>query len=184
MAVSTSISGAMERIACQSTAGAYAPSGITNIFTCMSNELSSAKLLYCPSDSGSSRNYATNFGQLADAAPGATKTDGTNCISYFVCGDAVETYPQMILDGDRNIGVGATAGSPPADTITKVSGQQYVASSTTEWAWTANDLHLRVGNAGFADGSVQELSVAGLASALADATNGTPWAGPYYNFPQ
>ena len=32
----------------------------------------------------------------------------------MVCGDAFESYPQMILDGDRNIGT-ATAQSTTAD---------------------------------------------------------------------
>jgi prepilin-type processing-associated H-X9-DG protein len=52
------------------------------------------------------------------------------------------------------------------------------------WAWTANDLHLKVGNIGFADGSVAEESASGLENALVLATNGTPWGIQYFNFPQ
>ena len=53
MAVSTSIGGAQERIACSANnnGGAYAVSGITNIFTCCSNEMSTTKIFWCPSDS-------------------------------------------------------------------------------------------------------------------------------------
>ena len=39
-------------------------------------------------------------------------------MSYFVCGDASEAYPQMILDGDRNIGTTATQNTPATTTNT------------------------------------------------------------------
>ena len=104
MAVSTQKGGAMEDINSANQTGAYPPSGITNVFCVMSNELSTPKLLYCTSDSsGAGRGAATNFPQLGYVAPNGGQ-QGTNCISYFVCGDAADTYPQMILDGDRNLG--------------------------------------------------------------------------------
>jgi hypothetical protein len=43
---------------------------------------------------------------------------------------------------------------------------------------------LRVGNAGMADGSAQQLTVAGLQTALGTATNGATTMSPWYNFPQ
>jgi prepilin-type N-terminal cleavage/methylation domain-containing protein/prepilin-type processing-associated H-X9-DG protein len=186
MAVSTSIGGAQERIACSANAvpGAYAPSGITNIFTCCSNEMSTTKIFWCPSDS--SRTYASNFTELGVLTP-TIGGAGTNAISYFVCGDASETYPQMVLDGDRNIG---TTSSAPAGAIVMNNGYSLspTAGSTSapgpSWAWSANDLHLKVGNVGFADGSVAEESGSGLQNALAYATNGTPYAVQWFNFPQ
>src|SRR5580698_5676305 len=49
MAVSTSIGGARERISCSAntTPANYAPEGITNIFTCCSNEMSTTKIFWC-----------------------------------------------------------------------------------------------------------------------------------------
>jgi prepilin-type processing-associated H-X9-DG protein len=56
-------------------------------------------------------------------------------------------------------------------------------ANNSSWAWSANDLHLKVGNIGYADGSVAEVSVSGLQSSLILATNGTPWLSQYFNFP-
>jgi hypothetical protein len=97
----------------------------------------------------------------------------------------------MVLDGDRNLGTTATA---PAQAINMNNGYALgpAQGGTTvvgfapgpSWAWSANDLHLKVGNIGLADGSVEEQSANGLQNALAYATNGTPWAIQYFNFPQ
>jgi prepilin-type N-terminal cleavage/methylation domain-containing protein len=173
MAISTLYNGSKEKIWCaantaQPTAATY---GITNIFVVMSNELSTPKVLFCPSDNV--RNYTTNFTAL--------HYNDQN-MSYFVCGDAVETYPQMILDGDRNIGT-ATAANIPA-TITNTLGLQWTGDPAAMWAWSGVDMHLRVGNVGMADGSAQQLTVAGLQTALGTATNGASATSPYYNFPQ
>jgi prepilin-type processing-associated H-X9-DG protein len=42
---------------------------------------------------------------------------------------------------------------------------------------------LKVGNVGYADGSVAEVSASGLQQSLVLATNGTPWVSQYFNFP-
>jgi prepilin-type N-terminal cleavage/methylation domain-containing protein/prepilin-type processing-associated H-X9-DG protein len=193
MAVSTSAGGAQEKISCtaNATPGAYTPEGMTNIFTACSNELSTTRILMCPSDN--TRASATNFTQLGVPPGGSlgasTSGNGTNAISYFVCGDASETYPQMVLDGDRNIG---TAATPPAQWIMMNNGFALAPAAPSggvtwapgpSWAWSANDIHLKVGNIGFADGSVSEVSASGLQNALAYATNGTPYAVQYFNFP-
>jgi len=173
MAVSTLKNGAEEKIWCAAnTTQPNATSfGLTNVFVVMSNELSTPKVLYCPSDN--IRVATTNF----------TALNGNNAnLSYFVCGDAVESYPQMILDGDRNIGT-ATAQNIPA-TVTNLVGVQWTGSTAAWWAWSAVDLHLRVGNLGMADGSAQQTTVAGLQTALATATNGSATQFPWYNFPQ
>jgi prepilin-type N-terminal cleavage/methylation domain-containing protein len=170
MAVSTLHNGAQDRIY-SASGSAPAGYGITNVFTCMSNELSTPKVLMCPSDN--TRNATTNFAALKN---------NNVAMSYFVCGDAIETYPQMILDGDRNIGT-ATAQNIPAS-ITNVLGMQCPAPTFLWWAWSAVDLHLRVGNIGMADGSAQQVTVAGLQTALGTATNGAASQYPWYNFPQ
>jgi prepilin-type N-terminal cleavage/methylation domain-containing protein len=176
MAVTTDKNGAKDKI----YTGGVAPSagyGITNIFTCMSNELSTPKVLFCPSDSV--RNYTTNFAMM---------TFNDKNMSYFVCGDAAEAYPQMILDGDRNIGTATGQGLPANGTNSSIVGPTTTLSSwpggAQWWAWTAVDLHLRVGNLGMADGSAQQATIAGLETALSTATNGAPNLNPSYNFPQ
>jgi prepilin-type N-terminal cleavage/methylation domain-containing protein len=170
MAVQTAYNGAKDRIY---SSGNLAPAGygLTNVFVVMSNELSTPKILVCPSDS--TRNAQTNFANLAY---------NNQNMSYFVCGDAAETYPQMILDGDRNIGIPnpATAQNSPAVT-TNTAGAQWTGAW---WAWTSVDMHLRVGNIGMADGSAQQATVAGLQTALGAATNGASTISPWYNFPQ
>jgi prepilin-type N-terminal cleavage/methylation domain-containing protein len=82
MAVSVTNGGAMELIATGNVAAC---------FQVMSNELSTPKILLCPEDTH--RTYAANF---------TTGFSGAN-ISYFISADAVETYPQTILDGDDNL---------------------------------------------------------------------------------
>ena len=190
MAVSTSAGGCMEYLACTANTKGYQAAGITNVFDDCSNEMSTTKIFVCPSDS--SRNYATNFGELGQTAPGTTPGAGTNGISYFICGDANEGYPQMVLDGDRNLGTTATAPAPAINmnngyalgTGTPVGIPSGNIAAGPQWAWSANDLHLKVGNIGLADGSVEQQSANGLQNALAYATNGTPWALQYFNFPQ
>jgi prepilin-type N-terminal cleavage/methylation domain-containing protein len=181
MSVSTSAGGAEESVMSNNHT-TYVPMGLTNVFCVMSNELSTPKILLCPSDV-SHNTAATNFGELAvttGQAPGC----GTNAISYFVCGDATEAYPQMIMSGDRNVGT-TTAGTAANGITMSMSSTYYkLNNNATSWGWSANDLHLKVGNLGFADGSVAEESASGLQNALVLATNGTPWGEQYFNFPQ
>jgi prepilin-type N-terminal cleavage/methylation domain-containing protein len=178
MAVSTVYNGAKERIY---SSGNNCPAGygLTNVFTVMSNELSTPKILFCPSDN--SRQYMTNFAGLVFPSIYIN-----NYISYFVCGDAAETYPQMIMLGDRNIGINAAQNTPATTTnsVATSSSFDWPPASPNWWAWTAVDMHLRVGNLGMADGSAQQVTVAGLQTALATATNGASTTTPYYNFPQ
>ena len=177
MAVSTLQNGAKEKIFCaantvEPTTTTY---GLTNVFVVMSNELSTPKVLFCPSDN--SRTATTNFPSL---------NNNFANLSYFVCGDAIESYPQMVMDGDRNIGTASTQNIPAVISNTVATPQtfQWTGNSAAWWAWTAVDMHLRVGNVGMADGSAQQVTVAGLQTTLGAATNGAPASNPYYNFPQ
>src|SRR5437016_2262851 len=65
-------------------------------FLALSNELSTPKVVICPSDPG--RYEATNFLDLRNA----TKARNLS-VSYFIGIDADETRPQMLLSGDRNM---------------------------------------------------------------------------------
>jgi len=176
MAVATAQGGSLEKT--YSAGNTPAPAlqyGVTNTYTAMSNELSTAKILYCPSDSA--RNQTSLFTNLASSLG--------LFVSYVVCGDASEDYPQMVLTGDRNIGSATTINIPALNTNlttgTAAAGPKW--QNGYYWAWTAVDLHQKAGNIGLADGSAQQVTISGLQSALINATNGAPTASPSYNFP-
>jgi len=174
MAVSTQYNGAKENIYCAS-GPAVAGYGLTNVFVVMSNELSTPKILFCPSDS--TRNYTTNFIALVN---------NIQNMSYFICGDAAESYPSMIMDGDRNIGIAAVpnAIATTTNTIALAATTFQWTGGAAWWAWTGVDMHLRVGNIGMADGSAQQTTVSTLQVALGAATNSASTTQPWYNFPQ
>lgn len=111
-------------------------------YRCMSNELSTPKILLCPTDSA--RDYATNFANLS-----------TNHISYFVGLDANETNVLSLLSGDRNI----TYVSRPKTPLLFLS-------TNSPASWT-DELHRRAGNVAFGDGGVSEATTPGLQSAIA-----------------
>jgi prepilin-type N-terminal cleavage/methylation domain-containing protein len=190
-AVSTSAGGALETVEHGNTVSTFGPYGAANVLCVMSNELSTPKILLCPSDSrtvvGSA---ATNFYQIAipngNNTPKATATT-IQYISYFVSGDAVEANPQMLLMGDYNVGEGPAANSTtPA--VTNFAGQVYWngslgATENGDWCWTSTTGHLKAGNAAITDGSVQQLTCSGLQTQLLDSTNGTS-APIGFNWPQ
>jgi prepilin-type N-terminal cleavage/methylation domain-containing protein len=165
------------------------------VFMVMSNELSTPKILTCPSDT---RNAATNFSPYtASGGQFATNTvTATNYISYFIGGDAIDTQPQSILGGDRNIGSdgGNAANLPTTATMFSGYGNGSAGGGNNgstppnvaigDWAWTSTDLHLKNGNVILGDGSVQQETVNGLINALIAATNSTQNLTENYNFPQ
>ncbi len=198
MAVSTKSGGAMEL--CASSGSTGYKGGFVGAFLCMSNELSTPKLLICTSDGGRST-IPTNFvpqifqSIWGNASPPATPAVNTplaaSMTSYFLCGDAAEDYPQMILDGDRNISnLGITASGQAASGFgtfgtnnVATFSQAGVTAEPFNWGWTANDLHQKAGNLGIADGSVQQTTCSGLMTSLLNATNGAATANPVYNIP-
>ena len=140
MAVSVTNGGAMELVA---------TGNVVAYFQVLSNELSTPKILLCPNDT--LRLWATNFSTLKNSN-----------ISYFVNPDAVETYPQMILDGDDNL---------------QIDGRPVQPGILTLWAnshigWT-KDRHHGAGNIGFADGHAEQVTSHGLNATIAGsiATN-------------
>ena len=202
MAVDTVKNGALEAVY---SALSTTPTPAYNecvIFSCMSNEVNTPKILFCPADNGIwvgpnnpapgvVRAAATNWITF-DPTIGQNPPNYANCtfqyLSYFVCGDAYESYPQMILDGDRSIGT-ASALATAADNTNSSSGNgktssQWVPSNKLQWAWDNASLHLKNGNLGLADGSVMQATISGLQQALTAATNNEPNMNPFYNFPQ
>jgi prepilin-type N-terminal cleavage/methylation domain-containing protein len=121
--------GMSDLLSSSSTQGPYAYFA----FTIMQNEMGqSPKVVCCPADD---RSPSTTFvPSLTGNAPqntssfailsGATTTgtfDNTN-ISYWVGAGALDTYPQSLLGGDRNLGDGGAVGTPTQDAYYGVSG--------------------------------------------------------------
>src|SRR5262245_61823195 len=69
------------------------------VFGTLSNELTTPKVLVCPSDD---RTLATNFTMVAGNTSAGANLNNAN-ISFFVGKDAQDGNPQMLLIGDRNI---------------------------------------------------------------------------------
>jgi Type II secretory pathway, pseudopilin PulG len=110
-------------------------------FVVMSNELSTPKILFCPSVP--TVNRATNF----------TFFTRSN-LGYFISADATTTNVQTILSGDINItnGLAHHGGLLPL--------------STNHPAGWTSARHDRAGNILLADGSVQQVSIAGLRNSI------------------
>jgi prepilin-type N-terminal cleavage/methylation domain-containing protein len=182
MAVSTASGGALERT--YSASSGAAPSagyGPTNVFLCMSNELGTPKIVLCPSDTKTAPTPTAIWANFTVAND-----------SYFVCGDASESYPQMIIAGDRNISGPLANSTTPATAITwgtnafcATGGPGYVANKAANnlMGWTASDLHLKVGNIGLTDGSVQQVTLSGIEQAFTQAATNGPTPYPVYNSP-
>ena len=118
--------------------------GLVEYFRVASNELSSPKILTCPTDTQRSR--VSDWSRLT----------ATN-LSYFVGLDADESKPQTILTGDRNL----TGGVWTANRVLLVTTNRPV-------GWDAR-LHNEMGNVGLADGSAQQCSKITLAAQMGGA---------------
>jgi len=101
-------------------------------YLAMSNEITSPKILVCPSDKN--RITATNFPIVFDRQN----------LSYFVGVDATDVTPDSWLSGDDNLEVDGT--------VVKTGLFQF--SSNAPIVWTSAR-HVFSGNIGLADGSVQ-----------------------------
>ena len=135
--------------------------GVSRMYLCMSNELSTPKVLFCPAEyESSSRNASTSFQDANTGTTIASTVPFTNDlnVSYFIGVDAQETYPSMFLTGDHNMGGNA---NPPTTAYLAAPsvGSAFVALGTN---FSANqgpgymdNQHSKQGNVGLADGSVQ-----------------------------
>jgi prepilin-type N-terminal cleavage/methylation domain-containing protein/prepilin-type processing-associated H-X9-DG protein len=174
MRLSVTAGGAQEHVGGRTLGGSpglYPGSrGVYGIFQAMSNELSTPKILMCPSEE-SGRTLSSTFAGTPPAGS-ANTTPYTNDlnVSYFVGVDAQDTYPQMFLTGDHNMG----SGNPPATAYqasTAASQSPCVSLGTnfpannTAVGWLDN-LHSKQGNVGLADGSVQQMSRSRLQEAV------------------
>jgi prepilin-type N-terminal cleavage/methylation domain-containing protein len=169
------------------------------VFGVMSNEVSTAKLLACPSDSGTTAH--TNLLIKAGATLNTVIGTGTGdqfsiCdinVSYFVGLNADENYPQMLLCGDRNIdgsqadgtynstasggyGNGNHPGSGAGSPMCTVEGTNFLSTATAP-CWTGT-IHQSAGNLLLCDASVQQVTSSGLRSQLRNTGDVTATPGP------
>lgn len=148
------------------------------VFGVLSNELSTPRILLCPSDD---RTAQTNFNMLVNNTSAGAYLANVN-ISFFVGKDAQDSNPQMLLVGDRNIVGQAPGGNLP----NPVPGGGYgnvgamalgtnFNNATQTPAWT-DKMHRAVGNVLVTDGSAHQLTSAKLRDWLRSTgdTSGTP----------
>jgi prepilin-type N-terminal cleavage/methylation domain-containing protein/prepilin-type processing-associated H-X9-DG protein len=141
--------------------------GVFGMFQSMSNELSTPKILYCPSEYEARQAASTFAGTIPAGSANAIPYTNDMNVSYFVGVDAQDTYPGMFLTGDHNLG----NGNPPTTTFTP--GNYFVSLGTNFQTSTLNttvgwmdNMHSKQGNVGLADGSVQGFSKNRLQDAL------------------
>jgi prepilin-type N-terminal cleavage/methylation domain-containing protein len=163
----------------------YGATVMFEVFGVMSNELSTPKILYCPSDGGSHPGPHSNFVMsLINAVPTPNNANSSVDndavffdnfkVSYFLGKDAQDAYPQMLLAGDRNIygnaltpalptvlpnGVGNQSGSY------QIMGTNWVGNPPPTPIWT-DLIHQKSGNLLLSDGSVQQASSSSLRNQL------------------
>jgi prepilin-type N-terminal cleavage/methylation domain-containing protein/prepilin-type processing-associated H-X9-DG protein len=161
--------------------------GVGGMFGVMSNELSTPKILVCPAESdGSHAQTASTFaysisGVTANTIPYTNDLE----VSYFIGVDAADTFPQMLLDGDHNMGGN---GNPPANGymwnlvqnngFNLSLGTNFTANQGPGWM---DNMHSKQGNVGLADGSVQQFSRSKLQDALRNTSDAGNNANPVFN---
>lgn len=144
--------------------------GVNKFFQVMSNELNTPKVLVCPSEYDNRHVNATSF---SPGPSNATVTPFLNDwnVSYFVGVDAQDVYPQMLLDGDHNLGnqnpLNPNVAAPALyfDGAPNQLKFQALGTNNNLVAWADNQ-HQKNGNIGLADGSVQQLSTMKFRDAL------------------
>jgi len=133
----------------------------------MSNELNNPKVCLCPSD-------GRPVGSIPSDFINGPNFFGNNTVSYFVGLQCDESFPAMILSGDRNVcNVYATSAAGSVAPLTPTYGYSAaeattsggyifsiptgatITANTTQYAWTQK-MHNQSGNWGLADGSVQK----------------------------
>jgi len=136
------------------------PANSSYMFTCMSNEITTPKLLLCPSDDLGGGTPAASFLQ--------TVLQGR--VSYVVNIDAGDQFPAAPFMVDRNVSPNCTATTPALYPVLLPMGGTLPA--TPLFGFTVAKMHQGQGNVGLADGSVQQYSSARFRSAIIDAVSG------------
>lgn len=141
-------------------------------FQALSNELSTPKIVICPSDAGKieATNWTSQFTNGAKGQGGTPATVVNTTLSYSVGVDSAETYPQSFLSSDRNMtnNTNRKAANLANNNQAAEMGADRDAAARTlanQAGWD-NNVHQNQGNACMGDGSVQQLSGARLREQL------------------
>jgi prepilin-type N-terminal cleavage/methylation domain-containing protein len=172
---------------CQDLVMKVPPGPVSWIFQCMSNELSTPKIVMCPAEFVTSKAVATVWS--AGSGVGVVPFTGDANVSYFVGVDASDATSQMLLTGDHNMG----CGDPPASAfgqggasgpVVAVSlGSNFVAGGNPLYVGWMDNTHHKSGNVGMSDGSVQGLTRAKLQQALRNSGDTGMSPGGFVNPP-
>jgi prepilin-type processing-associated H-X9-DG protein len=170
------------------------------VFGVMSNELSTPKILACPSDERTAHsNFTMHLTVITipkQAQPSASGNAATDSpaemwyfnnfkLSYFLGVNAQDSNPQMILAGDRNIW-GNNLGTQPGGNNNGYGNPSGVMQPMgTNWPngalfpqWSPAKMHQGKGNVLLADGSVQQLDSVRLRQQLSATRDTTSTPGP------
>jgi prepilin-type N-terminal cleavage/methylation domain-containing protein len=169
------------------------PCAVWKIYTVMSNELSTPRIMVCPSDERDALQAAANGAEWPSWQTEAqfkamTAVQFNPNVSYFVGRDANETYPTALLAGDRNICGGTTLEQTQPYGLSPTSNQgsaNYVPKTApfvgtgaaapppaTGIQWTAR-MHADSGNLALSDGSVQQVTEGKLRETLRNSDDGS-----------
>jgi hypothetical protein len=137
---------------------------IWRTYMTISNELSTPKVILCPSDSGhteasiwkkdTTRGNNVSVEELRDKS-----------LSYAISLNGSETFPQSFMGADRNFTNTARA-STTLDTAAIVDMGADKSTLIAKAGWDDKSMHQSQGNAVMGDGSVQQLSASRLQEAL------------------
>lgn len=114
----------------------------------LSNELVNPAVLVCPSDS---RRPARDFASIT-----------ASNLSYFIGLDAEETFPQMVLAGDRNLTLDGVPVPPGLLVVTQAMALGFT-----------RELHQGAANLAMGDGSVQQVTSSRLREMLRPPPGGS-----------
>ena len=139
----------------------------------MSNELSTPKVIVCPSDNyGKARTIGTNWIHIYNQAAGTGLKN--NGMSYVIGYDALDTFPQMVLSGDRNLTNNAGGNATQVNTPLAAGGicaRMGTNQTATVGAGYTKDTHQGSGNAALGDGSVQQETLSRLRDQFKNSGN-------------
>ena len=161
-------------------------------YIAISNELSTPKIIFCPSDSDApTKTVAPNFtvvaGLVDKNVPNAATYNYNKSISYFLGLDAQEEQPQSILGGDRNISLISDAATV---VLIGAKGETYK-PKVTDFAKTDasnkvgynQKIHTGNGNIILGDGSVQGVSSGRLKESFRDSLQASGDSSAGFLFP-
>jgi hypothetical protein len=139
------------------------------IFGLITNELSTPKILQCPSDTKRLQLKANSFGFLLAPAQVAVRD---RAVSYFIGTSASEEAPQSIMGGDRNLAGGPFSldpQTPPSQVALRIPHASATNSAAMNAAVWTQDIHQGAGNLLLGDGSVQQVTSGRMREQFRDA---------------